>query len=59
MRMKKMSAFILSAAGMLALILDGRTALQGASEGLALCMQAVIPSLCPFLFLSAILTSAR
>lgn len=58
MRMKKMSAFILSAAGMLALILDGRTALQGASEGLALCMQAVIPSLFPFLFLSANLTSA-
>ena len=30
--------------GMLAMILDSRTALQGASQGVELCLTAVIPS---------------
>ena len=33
--------------GMLAMILDSRTALQGASQGVELCLTAVIPSLLP------------
>lgn len=39
-------------AAMLVLILDGRTALLSAREGIGLCMNAVIPSLFPFLLLS-------
>ena len=42
--------------GMLAMILDSRTTLQGASQGVELCLTAVIPSLLPFLCLSMALT---
>lgn len=45
------------AMGMLVLILDGRTALSGAAEGVALCLGTLIPSLFPFFVLSAMLTS--
>ena len=41
---------------MLALILDARTALDGANEGIRLCLYSVIPSLFPFLVLSILLT---
>lgn len=37
---------------MLLLIFDTKTALLGAQDGVALCLQSVIPSLFPFLFLS-------
>ena len=43
---------------MVILILDGKTALLGAKEGLNLCITAVIPSIFPFLVLSGILTAA-
>ncbi len=43
---------------LLALILDTKTALGGASEGIELCMQTVIPSLFAFIFLSILLTNA-
>ena len=36
------------AAGMLVLILDAKTALAGAKEGIQLCLYTVIPSLFPF-----------
>lgn len=49
---------IFAAAGMLMLILDSRTALQGAQEGIDLCLRAVIPSLFPFLVLGSILASS-
>lgn len=39
---------------MILLILDPQTALSGAKEGIELCLYTVIPSLFPFLFLSAI-----
>lgn len=42
--------------GMLVLILDSRTAMDGAQEAIALCVQSVIPSLFPFLILAGILT---
>lgn len=47
-----------AAAGMLMLILDSRTALQGAQEGIDLCLRAVIPSLFPFLVLGSMLATA-
>lgn len=47
-----------AAVGMLILILDGKTALSGAQEGINLCIQAVIPSLFPFFVLSILLTGS-
>ncbi len=44
--------------GMLALILDGRTAIEGARQGIELCLRTVIPSLFPFFVLSILLTSS-
>ena len=48
---------IAAALGLIALILDSKTALQGGSEGLALVLKTIIPSLFPFLFLSAVISS--
>lgn len=48
---------VLLALGMLGMILDGKTAMQGASQGVELCLTAVIPSLLPFLCLSILLTA--
>lgn len=42
---------------MLLLILDTKTALSGASEGITMCLYTVIPSLFPFFFLSTLLCS--
>ncbi|MDD5864459.1 MAG: hypothetical protein PUD80_07490, partial [Firmicutes bacterium] len=44
--------------GVLILILDAKTALQGAREGLTLCLKTVIPSLFPFFVLSILFTSS-
>ena len=49
---------IAAAAGMLILILDSRTALSAAAEGIRLCLWTVIPSLFPFFVLSGLLVSA-
>lgn len=49
---------VFSAFAMLLMILDSKTALLGAQEGLALCLRTVIPSLFPFFVLSRILTGA-
>lgn len=43
---------------LLVLILDGRTALEGARQGVALCVATVIPSLLPFFVLSVLLTGS-
>jgi len=43
--------------GMLILILDGKTALAGAQNGVQLCLITVIPSLFPFFVLSILLNS--
>ena len=58
--MKKtgLSSTIAAGAGILILILDSKTALQGAREGLSLCIQAVIPSLFPFFVFSILLTGS-
>ena len=42
---------------MILLLIDIDTAKSGAAEGLQLCIQSVIPSLFPFIFLSILLTS--
>lgn len=42
--------------GMLVLILDGKTASQGAYDGIVLCIKTVIPSLFPFFVLSSLIT---
>ena len=44
--------------GLLVLILDAKTALQGARQGVELCLKTVIPSLFPFFVLSILLTSS-
>lgn len=49
---------IFAAVGMLLLILDSKTALTGAQDGIALCIKSVIPSLFPFFVLSIMLTGA-
>ena len=47
-----------AAVGMMILILDGKTAVSGATRGVDLCLRTVIPSLFPFFVLSGLLTSA-
>ena len=42
--------------GMMVLILDGKTALEGAKAAVELCLWTVIPSLFPFFILSVLLT---
>lgn len=56
--MAKIRTSMPAAIGLLVLILDTRTALLGASQGLELCIRTVIPSLFPFFVLSILLTSA-
>ncbi len=48
---------LFAAIGMIALIFDGRTAIEGAADGIEICMHAVIPSLFPFFIVSILLTS--
>lgn len=55
---RKLWTGIPAAIGLLVLILDTKTALSGASQGLELCIRTVIPSLLPFFVLSCLLTSA-
>lgn len=43
---------------MLALILDGKTALDGARQGVMLCLMTVIPALFPFFVLSGLVAGA-
>ena len=50
------TAGILACGMMFAMIMDSRTALQAAAEGIDLCIKTVIPSLFPFIFLSDIIT---
>lgn len=49
---------LLPAIAMMALILDGKTAVDGATDGIELCIHTVIPSLYPFILLTIILTKA-
>ena len=49
---------LLSAGAMIMLILDSKTAINGAVEGINICLQTIIPSLLPFFLLSIMLTNA-
>ena len=55
---KKIRQLIPAAFGLIVLILDSRTAIEGAQAGLETCLKTVLPSLFPFLFLSSLLTSS-
>ncbi len=57
MAQRKIFRSLAAAAGMAALILDSKTALAGAAEGVSLCIRTIIPSLFPFLFLSGTFSS--
>ncbi len=57
-RSKGYLAVIFPCIVMLMLILDSKTALQGAQYGLELCARTVIPSLFPFFVISILLTDA-
>lgn len=52
---KKLTGF-LSGICIFVIILDGRTALGGASQGIDMCIRSVIPALFPFFVLSILLT---
>lgn len=58
MKHKQFWVGVCSFLGLLALILDGKTAAAGAEEGVQLCIRTVIPSLFPFFFLSILFTDA-
>ena len=58
MTLKKSVCALLGALGILILVLDARTALQGAAAGMELCIRTVVPSLFPFLFLCGLLTDS-
>lgn len=57
MRSKKNTVCMISIM-MIVLILDAKTALAGAAEGIDICIKTVIPSLFPFFFLTGILTNS-
>ena len=57
MKNKHLWTGIFSAMGLFLLILDGKTAISGAAEGVDLCMHSAIPSLFPFILLSMLMTA--
>lgn len=58
MKQQKVLPGLLAAAAMLTIILDTKTAITSATEGVALCLRTVIPSLFPFFVLSGIVNSS-
>ena len=58
MALQQLIAGISGFTGILMLILDGKTAIRGAVEGISLCIQTIIPSLFPFFLFSILLTGA-
>ena len=55
MNKRKFTVGLLTSIGMLMLILDGKSAITGASDAIDLCLTALIPSLFPFFMLSNLL----
>lgn len=58
MKRMQLQQGLAAAIGMGILILDSRTALSGAREGIDLCLRSLIPSLFPFFVLSSLLTGS-
>lgn len=54
---KNASVTLFAILALVTLIIDSKTALAGAQEGISLCINTVIPSLFPFLFISALLAN--
>lgn len=54
----KIRTGLFASIGMLFMILDTKTAIAGAQEGVTLCLMTVIPSLLPFFMLSILLTGS-
>ena len=60
MRVSNKSKTLLPAAlGLALLILDSRTAIEGAQAGVDVCIRSVLPTLFPFVFLSSALSLQR
>lgn len=57
MKLKKLITGLFALATISVLILDAKTAIKGTGEGLALCLQTVIPSLFPFFVFTNLLTT--
>lgn len=55
MKSNRTAALIIAGLSMVLLIFDAKTALHSAMQGLDMCVRAVIPSLFPFFYLSAII----
>ncbi len=55
---RKVRTGLAACLGMLLLIIDSRTVIAAAQEGIGLCLQTVIPALFPFFVLSILLTSS-
>ena len=55
---RKTITMILTTSALFVLILDSKTALSGARDGITLCIQSVAPSLLPFIFLSPIINTS-
>jgi len=56
MQLRKTLTGIFSGFCILVIILDGKTAINGAAEGIDLCFRSIIPALFPFFVLSNLLT---
>lgn len=56
--LKRILHGILPGLGVLLLVLDSRTALKSATDGIDLCIRSIIPSIFPFLVLSGMLVAA-
>ena len=58
MKRKNNTIALLSCVGIVLLILDSKTAVSGAVDGISLCIKVLIPSLFPFLVLSSLLAQS-
>lgn len=58
MKKRNLPALLGSCAGMLLLILDSKTAIRGMREGIALCLNSILPALYPFCVLSILITGS-
>lgn len=56
MKRRRISEAAAAAVGLFILIIDSKTALGGAREGLEICIRVLIPTLFPFIFLSSYLS---
>ena len=58
MQLRKTLTAVVSGVCIFVIVLDGKTAMSGAAEGIGMCIRSVIPALFPFFVLSNLLTGA-